>query len=421
MLEQVYALDNTDIYSFVNPDLKGFCLSLYIRAGSLFEADSENGISHFFEHIVFRNLKRKYPRFYELLAMHGLDLQGCTYKEFIRFTLNGPSGEFGFASDILCSLFDEIKLNSDEFNNEKKRIKAEIREKDYRNTLDFCFNSLVWRGTPAEKTVLGYCKVLDGITVKKINEFRKRILSAGNFFVYVTGNVSQSDFEGLKQKMKSLDICEEKTEYTNTVQVNDEFFNRSCSIKVKNDYWHYIKFGFDIDCRKYPGGALDLLYAVLFKGDKALLHNYLSEDNPIIYSFESTLEQYDNIGNINFMFEVGKDKILTAVKAVVDALNAVKSGNFNFEANLFSEKMYTCIEQDNPDNLSWSLAYYNHILKTQPIDYSDENYGRYNVTKQQVMQAAEDIFRTCNMSVAVKGEKKNIKINDIQALLKLLD
>lgn len=421
MLEQVYALDNTYIYSFVNPDLKGFCLSLYIRAGSLFEADSENGISHFFEHIVFRNLKRKYPRFYELLAMHGLDLQGCTYKEFIRFTLNGPSGEFGFASDILCSLFDEIKLNSDEFNNEKKRIKAEIREKDYRNTLDFYFNSLVWRGTPAEKTVLGYCKVLDGITVKKINEFRKRILSAGNFFVYVTGNVSQSDIEGLKQKMQSLDICEEKTGYTNTVQVNDEFFNRNCSIKVKNDYWHYIKFGFDIDCRKYPGGALDLLYAVLFKGDKALLHNYLSEDNPIIYSFESTLEQYDNIGNINFMFEVGKDKILSAVKAVVDALNAVKSGNFNFEANLFSEKTYTCIEQDNPDNLNWSLAYYNHILKTQPIDYSDENYGLYNVTKQQVMQAAEDIFRTCNMSVAVKGEKKNIKINDIQASLKLLD
>ena len=54
--------------------------------------------------------------------------------------------------------------------------------------------------------------------------------------------------------------------------------------------------GFDVDCSKYPGGVYDLLYALLFNGDKALVYNYLSEDNPIIYSYDSTFEQYDNVG-----------------------------------------------------------------------------------------------------------------------------
>ena len=73
------------------------------------------------------------------------------------------------------SLFDEIKLTSTDFLKEKKRIKAEIREDDYRASLDFYFNKLVWSDTEVEKNILGYCKILDGISIKKLNEFRKEI------------------------------------------------------------------------------------------------------------------------------------------------------------------------------------------------------------------------------------------------------
>ena len=38
-----------------NESIHSFCLCLYVRAGSLFETKKENGISHFFEHIVFKN------------------------------------------------------------------------------------------------------------------------------------------------------------------------------------------------------------------------------------------------------------------------------------------------------------------------------------------------------------------------------
>ena len=201
MYEQSVSVSGIDIYSMTNPALKSFCLSLYIRAGSLFENTTNNGISHLFEHIVFRNLKNKYENFYELLALHGLDLQGCTYKEFIRFTINGPHDEFDFATDILCSLFDEIKLTSSDFLKEKKRIKAEIREKDERNSLEYFFDNIVWNGSEAEKTVLGYCKNIDGFSIKKINAFRENVLSKNNLFVYVTGNVSQEDKNILYRKI----------------------------------------------------------------------------------------------------------------------------------------------------------------------------------------------------------------------------
>lgn len=421
MNERSVSVNGISIYSLTNPNLRSFCLSLYVRAGSIFEDSSNNGIGHIFEHVVFRNLKDKYENFYELIATHGLSLRGCTYKEFVRFTIDGPRHEFDFAVEILCSLFDEIKLTSHDFNNEKGRIKAEIREKDERNSLDFYFDGIVWRNSEAKRTVLGYCKTIDRVSVKRINEFRQKVLSAGNCFVYATGNISDKNLDALNKKISELDISQSNPGFTNTVTVNDEFFHREKKIWIKNNYWHYIQIGFDVDCSKYPGGVYDLLYALLFNGDKALVYNYLSEDNPIIYSYDSTFEQYDNVGNINFSFEVDRNKIEDVFKTVVELLNAAKDGRFNFEANLNYEMFNWELDLDNPDNLNWNMAYYNHILKTQPIDYSDEFYGRFRVTKEQIIDAAKYIFRKCNMTVAVKGDRKKINAEAIEKILESLD
>ena len=70
--------------------------------------------------------------------------------------------------------------------------------------------------------------------------------------------------------------------------------------------------------------------------------------------------------------------------------------------------MYTAeTEIDKPDELNWSMAYYNHILNTQPIDYSDELYGRFKITKEQVIDAYELAADTDNIELAgVVSRKK---------------
>ncbi len=421
MTEGVSIVNGVKICSILNDNLNSFCLSLYIRAGSLFENSSNNGISHLFEHIVFRNIKSKYDSFYELLAIHGIEFHGCTYKEFIRFTLNGPTKEFDFASEILVGIFDCINLTKTEFENEKRRIKAEIREKDERASLDYLFNRVVWKDSEAEKSVLGYCKVLDNISVKKLNDFRNECFTQGNCLIYITGNVNEKYLEILKERVNSIDIKKNKSMRKNTVSVNSDFFNRSGTVNVKDSYWHYVKMGFDIDSSKYSNGVLDLLYAILFKGDKALIHNYLSEENPLIYSYDSTLEQYNNIGNINFKFEIEKNKVYEAITVIVQLLNDIKHGHFNFEANLKAEIYDAEMESDRPDDLNWSMAYYNHILKTQSVNHSDNLYNRFIITEEQVIDAAKEIFQVKNMSVAIKGNKKKIDVKIIQEILRTLD
>ena len=231
MQEQELYINGTRIYSLTNHNLHSFCLSLYIRAGSIFEDITENGISHLFEHMVFRNLKNKYENFYHVMAKRGIDFEGCTYKEFIMFTVTGPSYEFDFACDILCGIFDEIVLDPCAFASEKKRIKAEMRERDERNSLHYLFNKAVWHDTEAEKTILGYCSVIDRISLRKLNEFGRKILSRDNCFFYVTGNASDEDIGRLGRKVEALDISQTSPGFANTITLNRDFFHRDGNIK----------------------------------------------------------------------------------------------------------------------------------------------------------------------------------------------
>lgn len=94
---------------------------------------------------------------------------------------------------------------------------------------------------------------------------------------------------------------------------------------------------------------------------------------------------------------------------------------FNFEVARKAQMHYAAMEVDRPGDLNWSLAYYNHILKNQPIDYSDDYYGWFNITKEQVIEAAREIFQLRNMTIAIKGNKRKIDISKIESIFKTLD
>ncbi len=421
MTEKEYDAKGIRVYSALNTSLKSFCLSLYIRAGSNFETDDNNGLSHLFEHMVFRNLKRKYKNLYNLCALNGIDIDAYTYKECIRFAITGQESGFDFAVEIMCGIFDCIELPKAEFEKEKKRVKAEIREAGERTTLDYFFNKIVWKGSEPERTIMGSCKNLDKISLKKLNAFRANCFSKNNFFVYVTGNVSKQSMGRFIERLGTIEMPKTTSLRNNYVKVSDDFFHRKCVVNIKNSYWYCVKIGFDIDSEKYSNGELDLIYSILFSGDNALVYNYLSEDNPMIYSYDSVLEQYDNICNLKFMFEINKKYLADSLKIIVKMLKDIKEGQYDFEANLAYEIYCTETKQDDADSLNWCLAYNNHILKGKPIDFSASNFGRLQLTKEQIQKAVNEIFKTENLTLAIRGNKKEINCEALQKIIKELD
>ena len=59
MEKKITAKNGIEIYSYKNPTLHGFSISLFLRAGLMYERYSEQGITHFLEHVLIRNINKQ--------------------------------------------------------------------------------------------------------------------------------------------------------------------------------------------------------------------------------------------------------------------------------------------------------------------------------------------------------------------------
>ena len=104
MEKRIDTISGIPVYSYLNPHLHKFCLCMYVKGGSMYERKTENGISHFFEHVVIRNINVLMEGgLYQVLDRLGLSFNGCTYKEFIQFSISGASCHFQEAAGDFCA------------------------------------------------------------------------------------------------------------------------------------------------------------------------------------------------------------------------------------------------------------------------------------------------------------------------------
>ena len=123
------------IFSYPNPSLHSFQISLYVRSGSIHETEDDCGISHFFEHIAIRNVNRiREGQLYSELDRLGVEFNASTYSELIQFYVGGSPSSFSFAAGVLLDVLKPVVLSAKEVDEERARIKAEMRESDERTS-----------------------------------------------------------------------------------------------------------------------------------------------------------------------------------------------------------------------------------------------------------------------------------------------
>lgn len=422
MVEKKVSKNGVDIYGYRSKYLHSFCLCLYVKAGPLYEDDCENGISHFFEHTAFRSINTALGgELYRRADMLGINMNAVTYKEFIQFKITGASEKFRESVDILCEIFTPFNVPGHELDVERKRIKSELRESDEKNSLEYFSEKIVWNGTRLANTILGKNAVLDRIGIKALGNAQKRFLSPENIFFFATGNYGDDGLSYLSRVIEAKEMYPCTESRVNTVTVPNDFGNRNGLICVKNSKEHVVRFSFDIFPERYSCAESYLLYDILFSGECSKIFKGLSEESGMVYSYDATIERYRNAGTLSFLYEVGAKDVVRSVRKVVDILVKLKEGiKDELEYARASYVVNAKCLLDEPEELNFQLGYEDTLMGHSYSSFEERVDSYKKVTPERMTEIVREIFRTENLVLTFKEDKRRINIEEIQKAISML-
>ena len=418
--ERHFTAGGADVYIASDCRLNSFCIGAYYLAGSMFEDARENGISHLYEHVVFRNLKKLYGgKLYTLLSENGLFLDGSTGKEYTSFTVDGVTDGLDLAIDVIGKLFLPITIDEDELYAEKMRVLAEMNEDDEKNTLDWLHWRCCWGDTFPAGGNIGRRSNLKRTGVKQLNEFRERVISKGNLFFYVTGNVPAEYEEKLLEAVRGIPVSPVSLGREDIAPVGPGFRFGSKEIRIKDSDWCDVRLSFGFPAEAAPFPVRDLIYCALYDNDDCAFYQELSENDPTVYDFSGTLEQYRNFCRMELSYEVDERYLLRSLAAAVRAIDSIKRADFDVELNKKKLAAAHTLSLDRPARLCDDLAYYNHILGEDGVDWSRPALGRYDgVTAEDVKAAARRMFTGENLVLTLRADRRRA---DKRAMWEILD
>ena len=422
MEEMITAKNGIKIYSYKNPALHGFSISLFLRAGLMYERDDEQGITHFLEHVLIRNInKQKGGKLYATLDRYGVEFNAATYSEMVQFYTHGASANFAVGAEVIASFFNPIILSAAEVAIERKRIKAEIREGDEKNSMASFSAAQVYADTSLAGSITGTNKSVDRITLTRLEEYRKRVFIKENLFVYVTGSFADSDLDSLCELVGKAPISDAASEcdvHTNVAPVSRYFGKREPMIAVKNADYTSVRFTFDMDMKKVDDNAADVLYDMLLSGYSSPFFIEMSEERGLFYDATGAVEKFKNIGSFYFGYEVKERDIYAAAEITVDILNDY-SKNLRDHAEILKTGYVdnAPLLYDDMRELNFTMAYDNHIMDAGYKTLEDRIAAYRALTPEDIRNAARALFRPENLTVTVKGSKKRIDTEKLKTIL----
>lgn len=308
------------------------------NTGSRYETPKEEGIAHFFEHIVFKGTKN-YPNAQVLASAIdaiGADFNAFTSKEYTGYYVKSAGKHIEKSLDVVSDMLLQPLIKEEDLEREKGVIIEEINM--YQDTpmreVDNVFEKMMFGGSGLSHDVLGSKKTIKAIKREHFAKFLKKWYSLDNMVLVVAGEAKlvNSD-ETLKKVEKYFGKSHEerkagRTDTAKLVSNEPPVSKDRFSIEYKKTEqahlilgWPGLKRG---DKRRY---ALTLLSTVLGANMSSRLFTEVREKRGLCYYVRSEADFYHNTGVFGASAGVDPTRIEEAITVILDEFHAVANGS----------------------------------------------------------------------------------------------
>lgn len=297
-----------------------------IDAGTRDEADREQGMAHFVEHLIFKGTqKRKAWHILNRLEAVGGDLNAYTNKEETVVYAACLKDDLPRALELLVDIVFHSTFPQREIDREVEVIIDEIQSyEDSPGELIFDdFEDLIFRGHPLGHNILGRPELLKQFRTADALAFIQRFYQPSNMVFFIQGS---TDFKKLLRELEHLMADIPSAIHVETHRTPPPLYVPERLVVSKDTHQAHIMLG----GRAYNAydekrTALYLLNNVLGgPGMNSRLNVSLRERRGLVYNVESNLTSYTDTGAFSIYFGTDPEDVDTCLKLVYKELKRMR-------------------------------------------------------------------------------------------------
>lgn len=273
-------------------------VDVWVGTGAKNEKAEEAGISHFFEHMLFKGtVRRKVGEIAGEIQAVGGYTNAQTSLDTTHYYVVVPSEHVDLALDIQADAIMNSSFDSREIERERKVILEErsLKDDSPSRKLGMMAYQTVFQGTPYANDILGTPESLGAISRETFVKYHQNYYIPGNMVVVVVGDVDTGRiiarvrelFRGLKPGKKPPVPKVSIPKLTKIRRVETE-------MQVDQTYLYFGFPGPGMNDKDNP--ALSLLGVILGGGQSSRLYQMLQEERQLVNEIGAGYQTYQQIG-----------------------------------------------------------------------------------------------------------------------------
>lgn len=314
-------------------------VGLWVKNGSRNEDISENGISHFIEHMFFKGTKRRSAfNIAECIEEVGGQINAFTGKEATCFYIKVLDSHLNLALDVISDMIFNSVFSEEDIKKEKSVVIEEINMSDDspEDVLSDLHSKAIWNNDSISYPILGNKENVRSFSRKQILDYIHKYYTPENSVISICGKIDINDIKNRVDNYFGRWDNHNLDPFTYSIP---KFHNNNL-FKKKNIEQVHLVFGIQgIENGNDDLYSVLLLSNMLGGGASSILFQKIREEKSLCYSIYSYISSFNNTGAVSVYTGLNPKYIYDAVAIIKEEINKF------VENDIKSEKLYKIKEQ----------------------------------------------------------------------------
>lgn len=384
----------------------------WIPRGSRHEAAGEFGLSHFYEHLVFKGTENRTAlEIARAIEDRGGNLEAYTTRQETGFYANVESGDLALAIDVIADMLMNPRFEKKEMEKERKVIIEEIHSYDDipEEIVGDVFNAIHFKGCGIAHSITGTVKDVKALTHKQMLAYRDQVINDLPIYVCAAGKVNHEALvelclKNFKQKKSGSNAPENFYKSNQSVKVVQKQ-----DITQSNLFWG---MSFDKSHLDEKGRcALSIFNVAMGAGMASRLFQKIREDKGLAYSVYSTADIYRDCVDWGIALATDPKQLKLALDlSVAETKKFLKRGFIKDELERTKANILGGMHlgADNPEKRAIRLAeHILHLGEFHTMEHSEKIIR--GIGEEEIVSLMNNLFANAKFSAAVVEPKSKKK------------